>query len=96
MDRCTFWILGLPGSPGHFSPRPPQIRTWRSKLLAKSVSQTVAAKAYRLLRAVLNTAVKEDEMIRVNPCRIPGADKEDSPERPILTLAQVFAPMPLS
>jgi len=69
----------------------PMIRTWRSKLLAKSVSQTVAAKAYRLLRAVLNTAVKEDEMIRVNPCRIPGADKEDSPERPILTLAQVFA-----
>lgn len=64
----------------------PMIRSWRSKLLAKGVSQTVAAKSYRLLRAVLNTAVKEDEMIRVNPCRVPGADKEDSPERPILTL----------
>lgn len=69
----------------------PMIRSWRSKLLAKGVSQTVTAKAYRLLRAVLNTAMKEDEMIRVNSCRIPGADKEDSPERPTLTLSQVFA-----
>ena len=68
----------------------PMIRSWRSKLLGSGVSQTVAAKCYRLLRAVLNTAVKEDEMIRVNPCRIKGADREDAPERPTLTLAQVF------
>jgi hypothetical protein len=31
----------------------------------------MVAKACRFLRAVLNTAVKEDEMIRVNPCRGP-------------------------
>jgi integrase len=51
----------------------------------------MAAKAYRLLRAVLTTAVKEDEILRVNPCRIPGADQEKPAERPILTVAQVLA-----
>ena len=49
-----------------------------------------AAKAYRLLRAILNTAV-DDGLIRRNPCRVKGADKETSPERPVLTVAQVFA-----
>lgn len=51
----------------------------------------MAAKAYRLLRAVLMTAVREDEILRSNPCRIPGADQEKPPERPVLTVAQVFA-----
>lgn len=68
----------------------PMVRSWRSKLRRSGVSQTVTAKSYRLLRAILNTAVKEDELIRVNPCRIKGADREDAPERPTLTLAQVF------
>jgi integrase len=43
-----------------------------------------------LLRAILNTAV-DDGLIRSNPCRVKGADKETSPERPVLTVAQVFA-----
>jgi integrase len=60
-------------------------------LLTAGVSQTMAAKAYRLLRAILMTAVKEDELMRVNPCRIPGADQERATERPVLTVAQVFA-----
>ncbi|MGH3344294.1 MAG: tyrosine-type recombinase/integrase [Carbonactinosporaceae bacterium] len=69
----------------------PMVREWRGALLAKGVSQTMAAKAYRLLRAVLMTAVREDELIRTNPCRIPGADQERSSERPVLTVTQVFA-----
>lgn len=36
------------------------IRQWRARLLAEGVSVSVAAKAYRLLRAVLMTAVEED------------------------------------
>lgn len=36
------------------------------------------------------TAVREDEVIRVNPCRIPGADREASTERATLTVDQVF------
>lgn len=66
------------------------VREWRAKLLARGVSECVTAKAYRLLRAVLNTAVKEDELIRVNPCRIPGADRENAAERPVLTVEQIF------
>ena len=49
-----------------------------------------AAKAYRLLKAIMNTAV-DDGLIRRNPCRIKGAGQEDSPERPVLTIAQVYA-----
>ena len=30
-------------------------------------------------------------MIRRNPCRIKGAGQEESPERPTLTIAQVYA-----
>ncbi|MDF2712220.1 MAG: site-specific integrase [Nonomuraea muscovyensis] len=66
------------------------IRTWRSDLLGNGVSVSTAAKAYRLLRAVLMTAVEEDKLIARNPCRIKGADNEHTPERPVLTVAQVF------
>jgi integrase len=50
----------------------------------------MAAKAYRLLRAVLMTAVDEDRILVRNPCRIPGADRESPAERPVLTLDQVL------
>ncbi len=68
----------------------PAVRDWRAALLAAGASQSSAAKAYRLLRAILMTAVKEDEIIRKNPCRIPGADQEKSAERPVLTIRQIF------
>ncbi len=48
------------------------------------------AKAYRLLKAIYNTAV-DDGLIRRNPCRIKGAGQEKSPERPVLTVLQVYA-----
>ncbi|GDY33478.1 tyrosine-type recombinase/integrase [Gandjariella thermophila] len=48
------------------------------------------AKAYRLLRSILNTAV-DDGMIKRNPCRIKGADRVDTPERPFATVTQVYA-----
>ena len=38
------------------------------------------AKAYRLLHAIMNTAV-EDGLIRRNPCRIKGAGQEYSQEQ---------------
>jgi integrase len=67
-----------------------RIRRWRKTLLDAGVSPVTVAKAYRFLRAVFNTAVKDDEIIRRNPCSIKGADKEDSPERPVLSVAQVY------
>jgi hypothetical protein len=40
---------------------------------------------------ILNMAVKEDEIIRQNPCRIKGYDRYHTPERPTATIPQVFA-----
>jgi integrase len=66
------------------------IREWRAELLTRGVSVSMAAKAYRLLRAILMTAVDEDKLLTRNPCRIRGAGEEKAPERPVLTVAQVF------
>ena len=68
----------------------PMIRKWRADLLGNGVSVSMAAKAYRLLRAVLTTAVEEDKILPHNPCRIRGAGEEHAPERPVLTVTQVF------
>jgi len=66
------------------------VRRWRKSLLDSGVGPVTVAKAYRLLKAIFNTAV-DDGLIRRNPCRIRGAGQEHSPERPVLTLAEVFA-----
>jgi hypothetical protein len=58
------------------------IREWRTTLLGTGVSATMAAKAYRLLRAVLMTAVVEDKILTRNPCQVRGAVTENAPERP--------------
>ncbi|MFF2394751.1 tyrosine-type recombinase/integrase [Nocardia sp. NPDC058114] len=69
----------------------PMARQWRSERLDSGASEITTAKAYRLIRATLNTAVDEDKIIPRNPVRVKGADKEDSPERLVLSVAQVFA-----
>jgi integrase len=68
---------------------PGQVRAWRAELVAGGTTATMISKAYRLLHAVLNTAV-DDELIRRNPCRIRGAGEAHTPERPIATVAQVL------
>jgi integrase len=68
----------------------PMIREWRATLLGNGVSLSMSAKAYRLLRAVMMTAVEEDKILPRNPCRVRGAGEEHAPERPVLTVAQVF------
>ncbi|WP_420823602.1 tyrosine-type recombinase/integrase [Streptosporangium subroseum] len=65
------------------------VRKWRKTLLDAGVGPVTVAKAYRLLKAIMNTAV-EDRMIKSNPCRIKSGGKEESPERPTLTVEQVF------
>jgi integrase len=66
-----------------------RVRRWRAQLLDSGVSPTMTAKAYRLLRAVLMTAV-DDGTIARNPCRIRGAGSEPTGERPVLSVAQVY------
>jgi len=66
------------------------IRRWRHSLLSAGVGEPTVAKSYRVLRAVLNTAV-DDGLIRRNPCRVRGAGNDASPERPVLTIEEVYA-----
>jgi integrase len=66
------------------------VRQWRADRLAAGVSESVTAKAYRPLRAIMNTAVDEDKIVNSNPCRVRGADRENPAERPVLTVGQVF------
>jgi integrase len=68
----------------------PEVRRWRADMLSAGVTPVTAAKAYRLLKSILATAV-DDGLIRRNPCRIKGASVEQSPERPLLTVSQVYA-----
>ena len=68
---------------------PPMVRLWRTDLLRQGRSETTAAKSYRLLRAILNTAVKDDRLLRENPCRMRGFDKEPTSERPTASVDQV-------
>jgi integrase len=69
--------------------READIPRWRKKCLdtgrrqARSFGPVTVAKAYRMLHAIMNTAV-EDGLIRRNPCRIKGAGQEYSQERPVI------------
>jgi len=67
------------------------VRTWRKKLVDGGRSETTAAKAYRLLRAVFNTKANEDRAVRESPCRLRNADREPPPERPVASVDQVYA-----
>ncbi len=66
------------------------VRTWLAEARAEHPESTQPAKAYRLLRAILNLAV-DDEKIPANPCRIKGAGTETAPERPMAKPEQVLA-----
>ncbi|MGO9781914.1 MAG: tyrosine-type recombinase/integrase [Streptosporangiaceae bacterium] len=78
------------------------IRRWRKERLdagphaARPFGPVTVAKTYRLLHAIMNTAV-EDGLIRHNPCRIKGAGQEYSPERPVVpvgTLVRLLDDVP--
>jgi integrase len=69
---------------------PASVRSWRTDLLRLGRSESTAAKSYRLLRAILNTAVKDDRLLQENPCRMRGFDKEPTSERPTASVDQVW------
>ena len=52
--------------------------------------RTSIAQSYRLLRAVLNTAVADGAIAR-NPCQIRGAGVDRAAERPVATVAEIQA-----
>jgi integrase len=69
---------------------PAHVRAWRAGLLTGGTGPITVAKAYRVLRTIMQTAV-DDGLIRVNPCQIKGAATERSPERPVLSVSEVYA-----
>ncbi len=89
--RCTLRRHVIPafGSRAICDIREPHVRRWRKAMLDSGVGPPTMAKAYVLLKAVLNTAV-DDGLIRRNPCRIKGAGTGQSPERPVVTARQIF------
>jgi integrase len=70
--------------------REAHVRRWRGELLDSGVSAASVAKAYRLMKAIMNTAV-DDGIVPRNPCRIRGASQDRSPERPVLSVGEVVA-----
>jgi integrase len=78
------------------------VRRWRKGRInagqaqARPFGPVTVAKAYRLLHAIMTTAV-EDGLIRRNPCNIKGAGQEHSDERPVVpitTLVELLDHMP--
>jgi len=65
------------------------VREWNSRLRSGAISDATAAKAYRLLRQILQAAV-DDRLIAENPCRIKGASIERAAERKIPTVEEVY------
>lgn len=66
---------------------PSTVRRWYAGM---TTGRPTKARTYRLVHAILETAVK-DELIVRNPCRIAGAGQEKAVERPTATIPQTFA-----
>ena len=62
------------------------VRAWHSALLGRLPA--TSSDAYRLLRAVFNTAVY-DGVVANSPCRVKGGGTDHAAERPIATIAEV-------
>ncbi len=70
---------------------PTRVRAWHAGLVsAGNPGAPTIAKCYRLLHAIMATAVV-DELIPKIPCVIKGASTEKAGERPVANVAQVAA-----
>ncbi len=68
---------------------PQMVSQWNATLLPKHPGTLIPPKAYRTLRAIMNTAV-EDGLIPRSPCVIKGAGIEPHAERPVASPEQVW------
>jgi integrase len=67
---------------------PVNVRAWYAGLA--EATPGVAHSAYRVLRAIFNTAIQDDLIVK-NPCRVKGGGSDKTAERTVLTVAQVAA-----
>ncbi|WP_239393645.1 site-specific integrase [Frankia sp. CiP3] len=72
---------------------PKLVREWYARLMRDATQQGLGTvtvdTTYRLLRAILTTAV-EDDLITKNPCRIKGAGTVRETHRPDITVEQLW------
>lgn len=80
----------LPALGGHelAKLRPSAVRAWYMDMRARY--KTTADDAYRMLGAILTTAVT-DGLVPKNPCQVKGAGQSRSAERPTASVAEVAA-----
>jgi integrase len=69
---------------------PDKVRTWHASRLQAGAGNHSVAYAYRILKAVCNTAIRE-QAISYNPCQLVGASKPKSDRREPLKGEQVLA-----
>lgn len=69
---------------------PAVVREWHASALRGKGGRVSIQQAYRLLRAVMNTAVRDGAIVK-NPCQIVGAGIDRAKERPVASPAQVVA-----
>jgi integrase len=73
---------------------PQEVRAWHSALMAQAEKRDKGhrsvSSAYRVLRAILNTAV-QDEILSRNPCQIRGASTDRPTHRQTVSEQQVWA-----
>ena len=69
---------------------PAVVREWYAAALRGSGGRASIMQAYRFLRAVMNTAVRDGAIVK-NPCQIIGASSDRAKERPVASPAEVVA-----
>ncbi|NNN22579.1 MAG: site-specific integrase, partial [Acidimicrobiales bacterium] len=68
---------------------PTVVRSWYSKLTCETgPGASTSAKSYRLLRAIMQTAVSDGIIVR-NPCQVDKAGVERAAERPVPTIVEL-------
>lgn len=87
-DLFAKHIVPQLGATGAGSLTPAAVEVWFGEL--KAAAAPTAAKAFRLLRQIMTSAV-EDGLRMDNPCRIKGAAKEPVAERPAVSVSEVAA-----
>lgn len=65
---------------------PSMVSAWYVDLVARAPGTAPAS--YRLLRAIMNSAVRDEKLVR-SPCRVTGGGVDRAPERKMLTTEQV-------
>ena len=79
-------VLPVPGGVELARLSPSMVRSWYLVLRERFV--TTGDDAYRMLRAILKSAVT-DGLIAKNPCQVRGAGRTRSAERPVASVAEV-------